>query len=155
MLLWLVRDLVCSPTSCCCCGCRCCHPPKSKHPTANKQSLEVDWRHMHTMEAMRPVAAACADAPRKVLRLFDQAAAEQVLASYPQFASIHSSVHVRVTGLPVDDSIRDLRCVISQRARVAQQRYVCKEGSWCNGSGVQPSEHLSKLYGLSPLQQHQ
>ncbi|WIA33492.1 hypothetical protein OEZ86_006619 [Tetradesmus obliquus] len=76
---------------------------------ANKQSLEVDWRHMHTMEAMRPVAAACADAPRKVLRLFDQAAAEQVLASYPQFASIHSSVHVRVTGLPVDDSIRDLR----------------------------------------------
>ncbi|KAF6250945.1 minichromosome maintenance protein 2 [Scenedesmus sp. NREL 46B-D3] len=76
---------------------------------ANKQSLEVDWRHMHTMEAMRPVAAACADAPRKVLRLFDQAAAEQVLASYPQFESIHRSVHVRVTGLPVDDSIRDLR----------------------------------------------
>jgi DNA replication licensing factor MCM2 len=79
-------------------------------PTANKQSLEVDWRHMHTMEAMRPVAAACADAPRKVLRLFDQAAAEQVLASYPQFEFIHRSVHVRVTGLPVDDSIRDLRC---------------------------------------------
>jgi hypothetical protein len=90
-----------SPCCCCCC------PPT----TANKQSLEVDWRHMHTMEAMRPVAAACADAPRKVLRLFDQAAAEQVLASYPQFESIHRSVHVRVTGLPVDDSIRDLRWV--------------------------------------------
>lgn len=76
---------------------------------ANKQSLEVDWRHMHTMEGMRPVAAACADAPRKVLRLFDEAATEQVFASYPDFEQIHTSVHVRITGLPVDDSIRDLR----------------------------------------------
>jgi hypothetical protein len=82
---------------------------------------------MHTMEAMRPVAAACADAPRKVLRLFDQAAAEQVLASYPQFESIHRSVHVRVTGLPVDDSIRDLRWVTagSQTATAATAAASC------------------------------
>jgi DNA replication licensing factor MCM2 len=80
---------------------------------------------MHTMEAMRPVAAACADAPRKVLRLFDEAAAEQVLASYPQFESIHRSVHVRVTGLPVDDSIRDLRWVVALLLHRVVQGQLC------------------------------
>jgi DNA replication licensing factor MCM2 len=76
---------------------------------ANRQSLEVDWRHMHTVQGMRPVAAACADAPRSVLRIFDEASCEQVLSFFPQFGDIHSQVHVRITGLPVDDSIRDLR----------------------------------------------
>lgn len=76
---------------------------------ANKQSLDVDWRHMHLVPGMRPVAAACADAPRSVLRIFDEAACEQVLSFFPQFGDIHSQVHVRITGLPVDDSIRDLR----------------------------------------------
>lgn len=77
---------------------------------ANKQSLEVDWRHMHLMPGMRPVAAACADAPREVLRLLDVAAAEAVFDAYPEYESIHQDIHVRITGLPVDDSIRDLRC---------------------------------------------
>eukprot|EP00878_Enallax_costatus_P021729 GHUV01023020.1.p1 GENE.GHUV01023020.1~~GHUV01023020.1.p1 ORF type:complete len:754 (+),score=252.85 GHUV01023020.1:214-2475(+) len=76
---------------------------------ANKQSLEVDWRHMHQVEAMRPIAAACADAPRKMLRLLDEAATEHVAHVYPEFEQIHDAVHVRITGLPVDDSIRDLR----------------------------------------------
>jgi DNA replication licensing factor MCM2 len=76
---------------------------------ANKQSLEVDWRHMHTMTGMRPVAAACADAPREVLRLLDVAAAEAVFDAYPEYEEIHQDIHVRITGLPVDDSIRDLR----------------------------------------------
>lgn len=78
---------------------------------ANKQSLEIDWRHMHVVEAMRPVAAACADAPRKMLRLLDDAATEHVFNSYAEFEQIHDAVHVRITGLPVDDSIRDLRWV--------------------------------------------
>lgn len=78
-------------------------------PTANKQSLEVDWRHMHLMPGMRPVAAACADAPREVLRLLDVAAAEAVFDAYPEYEEIHQDIHVRITGLPVDDSIRDLR----------------------------------------------
>lgn len=76
---------------------------------ANKQSLEVDWRHMHLMPGMRPVAAACADAPREVLRLLDIAAGEAVFDAYPEYEEIHQDIHVRITGLPVDDSIRDLR----------------------------------------------
>jgi hypothetical protein len=80
---------------------------------ANKQSLEVDWRHMHVMHGMRPVAAACADAPREVLRLLDAAAAEAVFDAYPEYEEIHQDVHVRITGLPVDDSIRDLRCALT------------------------------------------
>lgn len=79
--------------------------------TANKQSLEVDWRHMHTMQGMRPVAAACADAPREVLRLLDVAAGEAVFDAYPEYEEIHIDIHVRIMGLPVDDSIRDLRWV--------------------------------------------
>lgn len=64
---------------------------------------------MHQVEAMRPVAAACADAPRQMLRLLDEAATEHVSQAYPEFDQIQDAVHVRITGLPVDDSIRDLR----------------------------------------------
>jgi len=84
-------------------ACACCCA------AANKQSLEVDWRHMHLMPGMRPVAAACADAPREVLRLLDIAAGEAVFDAYPEYEEIHQDIHVRITGLPVDDSIRDLR----------------------------------------------
>lgn len=83
---------------------------------------------MHLVEAMRPIAAACADAPRKMLRILDDAATEQVLQSYPQFEHVHEDVHVRITGLPVDDSIRDLRC--------EQQRYWPCEGMFMLSSGV-------------------
>lgn len=64
---------------------------------------------MHLMPGMRPVAAACADAPREVLRLLDVAAGEAVFDAYPEYEEIHQDIHVRITGLPVDDSIRDLR----------------------------------------------
>jgi hypothetical protein len=88
-------------------------PPTSGAPTlpgaANKQSLEVDWRHMHQLLGMRPVAAACADAPRDVLALLDVAAGEVVFGAYPEYEQIHRDIHVRITGLPVDDSIRELR----------------------------------------------
>lgn len=47
--------------------------------------------------------------PAAVLEIFDQVAMQVVLEWFEEYSNIHSSVHVRITDLPVTEHIRDLR----------------------------------------------
>jgi DNA replication licensing factor MCM2 len=73
----------------------------------NKESFSISY--MHLSQACSTLAIWTADCPRQMLEVFDEEAFAVVLAYFPQYNQVHSSVHVRIADLPVSDSIRDLR----------------------------------------------
>lgn len=79
--------------------------------TANLQSLEVDYSQMILDDKCKQLAVWLADSPRCIISLLDAAARELVFRNYPEYENIHEQIFVRVTNLPIDDNIRDLRCV--------------------------------------------
>jgi DNA replication licensing factor MCM2 len=50
-----------------------------------------------------------ADVPKVMLSLFDEVATAYVLSRYPDYGSISDEIRVRISHLPVSDSLRDLR----------------------------------------------
>ena len=44
-----------------------------------------------------------------MLKLLDDAAMDTVRIMFPHYDFIHQTVHVRITDLPIEDPIRDLR----------------------------------------------
>ena len=73
----------------------------------NGQSLEVSYLHLshHTPS----LAIWLADVPKQILALFDAVAQEVVLERYDDYSRIHSEIYVRITQLPLDDKLRELR----------------------------------------------
>ncbi|KAF9361260.1 MCM DNA helicase complex subunit [Mortierella sp. AD094] len=76
---------------------------------ANKESLEVSYRHLS--EAKPTLAYFIVNAPQEVLKMFDAIAFEVVQLEYPDYGRIHSEIHVRITDLPIVSTLRDLRQV--------------------------------------------
>lgn len=52
-----------------------------------------------------------AEEPSKMIPIFNQAAAQLVEEIYPDYLTIHKEIFVRVSGLPVEDKLRELRQV--------------------------------------------
>ena len=78
---------------------------------ANKESLEVSFHDLSVSEPM--LAFWTADAPTEMLRIFDEVAMQATLRNFPFYRNIHPEIHVRITNLPIVDSLRDLRYSIS------------------------------------------
>jgi len=49
------------------------------------------------------------DVPTEMLKIFDEVAMTIVLSMFPEYSRIHKEVHVRISDLPLHDSLRDLR----------------------------------------------
>jgi DNA replication licensing factor MCM2 len=73
----------------------------------NSASLEVSYDHLASTRAV--LAYFVANEPTEVLKIFDQTALDIILFHYPQYADIHSEIHVRITDLPIVYSLRELR----------------------------------------------
>lgn len=73
----------------------------------NAESLEVDWDHLSNMKPT--IAYFAANAPVEVLKIFDQVAMDVTLYHYPDYERIHSEIHVRINGLPISYTLRQLR----------------------------------------------
>ena len=73
----------------------------------NAESLEVSYDHLSASKAI--LAYFLANAPAEVLSIFDKVAMDVVLLHYPDYARIHSEIHVRVSDLPVHYTLRQLR----------------------------------------------
>ena len=73
----------------------------------NKASLEVGFDHLMD----EPVLAQwLVDAPTDMLEVFDEVANEVVMEQFPQYVpGIVDEVHVRLSDLPIDDELRNLR----------------------------------------------
>ena len=68
------------------------------------QSLAISYLHLSRFAPS--LAIWLADVPRPMLELFDAVAKEAVSARYTDW---YNDVHVRVSGLPIPDTLRDLR----------------------------------------------
>ena len=76
---------------------------------SNKESLEVNYRHLS--QAKATLAYFVVNAPQEVLKMFDTIAFEVVQMEYPDYGRIHAEIHVRITDLPIISTLRDLRYV--------------------------------------------
>lgn len=73
----------------------------------NAESLEVSFDHLSSSKAT--LAYFLANAPTEILKIFDQVAMETTLLHYPDYERIHAEIHVRITDLPVQYTLRQLR----------------------------------------------
>lgn len=69
----------------------------------------MDYRHL--AESKPNLAFFLTDAPAEVLKILDVVALEVVLSGFEEYDRIKSEIHVRITDLPVIDTLRDLRYV--------------------------------------------
>ena len=73
----------------------------------NGQSLEISY---YLLSNFSPILAIwLADVPKLMLEIFNEGAFEVVKDTYPDYGLIHDELFVRITNLPVQDKLRDLR----------------------------------------------
>eukprot|EP01127_Copromyxa_protea_P005769 TRINITY_DN15628_c0_g1_i1.p1 TRINITY_DN15628_c0_g1~~TRINITY_DN15628_c0_g1_i1.p1 ORF type:complete len:893 (-),score=185.87 TRINITY_DN15628_c0_g1_i1:37-2541(-) len=77
--------------------------------SSNKESLEIDFADIFSTIPL--FAEWLADAPGEVIPLLDEIAFREVTNNhaFPDYGRIHPEIHVRITGLPLAELIRDLR----------------------------------------------
>jgi DNA replication licensing factor MCM2 len=75
----------------------------------NASSLTVSY--LHLMQAEPVLAYWLADAPMDMLLILNEAATRHVVSMFPSYQAIISNgeIHVRISDLPICDSLRDLR----------------------------------------------
>lgn len=75
----------------------------------NQQSMEISYLHLSA--AVPILAIWVADEPSTMLELFDEEAMQVALTIFPEYGNVHREVRVRITQLPIVDSLRELRQV--------------------------------------------
>ena len=75
--------------------------------TQNSSSLEVSYLHLMEREVI--LAMWLADAPKDILDIFNEVATRVTLQWFPQYGNVTDEVHVRISHVPVSDSLRNLR----------------------------------------------
>lgn len=73
----------------------------------NAETLEVNYDHLASSKAT--LAYFLANAPAEMLKIFDTVAMDVTLIHYPEYERIHAEIHVRVTDLPIQYTLRQLR----------------------------------------------
>ncbi|XP_068598516.1 DNA replication licensing factor MCM2 [Brachionichthys hirsutus] len=73
----------------------------------NKESLVVNYEDLAAREHV--LAYFLPEAPTEMLKVFDEAAKEVVLAMYPKYIRIAQEIHIRICNLPLVEEIRSLR----------------------------------------------
>lgn len=74
---------------------------------ANGSTLAVSY--VHLMDSEPILAYWLADAPKDMLLVLNEAATRHTVSLFPSYATIKSEIHVRVSDVPIADSLRDLR----------------------------------------------
>jgi DNA replication licensing factor MCM2 len=124
----------------------------------NAESLEVSYDHLASSKAI--LAYFLANAPAEMLEIFDEVAMDVTLLHYPDYERIHSEIHVRISDLPIQYTLRQLRqthlnClvrvsgVVTRRTGVFPQlkqvRFDCSKCGVTLGPYVQTSHEEVKL----------
>ena len=74
---------------------------------SNLSTLQVSY--MHLVEAEPLLAVWLTDAPKDILDVLNEAATRHTLMLFPSYNAIKSEIHVRISNVPIMDSLRDLR----------------------------------------------
>uniref|UniRef100_A0A672FXN0 DNA replication licensing factor MCM2 n=1 Tax=Salarias fasciatus TaxID=181472 RepID=A0A672FXN0_SALFA len=101
----------------------------------NRESLVVNYEDLAAREHV--LAYFLPEAPAEMLKVFDEAAKEVVLAMYPKYDRIAPEIHVRICNLPLVEEIRSLRQLhLNQLIRTGGVVSSC--------TGVLPQLHMVK-----------
>eukprot|EP00871_Galdieria_phlegrea_P005968 jgi/Galph1/859/GphlegSOOS_G5716.1 len=73
----------------------------------NGQSLVVSYRHFYSDDPM--LAVWLAESPTEILALFNEVATELTFKIFPQYRYVQSEIYVRISDMPICDSLRDIR----------------------------------------------
>uniref|UniRef100_A0A670Y883 DNA replication licensing factor MCM2 n=1 Tax=Pseudonaja textilis TaxID=8673 RepID=A0A670Y883_PSETE len=73
----------------------------------NKESVVVNYEDLAAREHV--LAYFLPEAPAEMLKIFDEAAKEVVMAMYPKYDRIVQEIHVRISHLPLVEELRSLR----------------------------------------------
>ncbi|KAJ3385595.1 MCM DNA helicase complex subunit [Lobulomyces angularis] len=82
-------------------------PRISRIGEGNGETLEISY--IHLSETAPILAYYVSSCPTELLKIFDEVALEVVLDVFENYKNIKSEVHVRITDLPVKESLRELR----------------------------------------------
>lgn len=74
---------------------------------ANQATLQVSF--LHFMESEAIMAYWIVDAPKDMFEVLDEAATRHTLRLFPSYDAIQKEIHVRISHVPIMDSLRDLR----------------------------------------------
>ncbi|XP_033116539.1 DNA replication licensing factor mcm2-like [Anneissia japonica] len=74
---------------------------------ANKESLVIDYNILASKEHV--LAYFLPEAPAEMLKIFDEAAKQVVLAMFQKYEMIAKEIHVRIAELPLVEELRSLR----------------------------------------------
>src|SRR5690348_12748161 len=70
----------------------------------NKESLEIDWRHLSTIYPH--LAVWVADCPTEMLEIFDEICFDVVLAQFPYYGNVCKYINARISNLTIRESLR-------------------------------------------------
>ena len=73
----------------------------------NLQALQISY--LHLMEVEPVLAFWVADAPKDMLQVLNEAATRHVFSLFTSYHAIQPEIHVRISQVPILDSLRDLR----------------------------------------------
>ena len=75
--------------------------------SSNRAALELSY--LHLMQKEPTLALWIDEAPRDMLDVLNEAATRHTLRLFPSYHTIRDEIHVRVSDVPIVDSLRDLR----------------------------------------------
>ena len=92
----------------------------------NKQSLEVDYKVL--AKECHALAYFLPEVPTQVLEIFNEAASQLVMSTFPRYSNIHTEIFVRICGLPLHEDINALR-------QLHLEQLIKTSGNFCNRKG--------------------
>jgi len=101
----------------------------------NKQSLEVDYqllaKECHALAYFLP------EVPTQVLEIFNEAASQLVMSTFPRYSNIQEEIFVRICGLPLHEDIHALR-------QLHLEQLIKTSGVVASTTGVLPQMRMIK-----------
>lgn len=65
--------------------------------------------YSHWLDVQPVLAVWLADAPQPVLEIMEEEAQAFVRRHHPNYSKIYDKIHLRITNLPLEDKIRNIR----------------------------------------------
>lgn len=115
----------------------------------NKESFEVNYENLADSKII--LAYYLSNSPIAMLKILDEVALEVTLMQFPAYERIHREIHVRITDLPVKNTLRELRqsqlnCLIRVSGVVTRRSGVFPQLKWVKYNCGKCSALLGPFY---------
>jgi DNA replication licensing factor MCM2 len=115
----------------------------------NKESFEVNYENLADSKII--LAYYLSNSPIAMLKILDEVALEVTLMQFPAYERIHREIHVRITDLPVKNTLRELRqsqlnCLIRVSGVVTRRTGVFPQLKWVKYNCGKCSALLGPFY---------